>query len=1784
MMKHTRWLSWLLLVAMIASLGLTTAFADGPEPETPLDEQLTAAAESIAEEISTPAEPETAAEPEPAPAEAPAETEAPVVTEAPAVTDAPAETEAPVVTEAPAEPEVVADAILEQPESVTAVKGSTATFKVGVQGEVSYVRWQYSKDNGTKWTSLSTVTYGASETLRVIANNTRNGWMFRAVVYFADGSKLTSDGAKLTVVKPYISSQPKNVTTPLKTVATFHVGVEGAVSYVRWQYSKNNGQSWTNLSAAVYGISDTMSVTATKNRDGWMFRAIVYLMDGSKLTSDGAKLTLGVPQAEIETSFEAELNGVIVNVTTEDGAFDEPVALEVVPVTEGSDAYTEAENALASYGREYDGMIAIDIHFNSIATGKEVEPNSAVRVSLSFSGDELSAIPADAVDSLVLSHIADDGTVEVVAQAGMRSAALNVSDNGESVTALSADVSVGSMATAVNEMDVIVKEDAVASVAADFDVEVFSTFTVTWYYGYRQVTIHYGYLDGANGESGTFHEFPNAYAPSPTPTVRNGENEYLIYDFKDVEINGSKSDYVYYRTFYSGSADTTPAQGTTRIYPLIYNRQNNSNNPYYYRFSDGDDQNIANGSHIYVIYKAKAFTTGGTVPPPTGQTWPSDEDELPTFGKTSVDNKNGTNTISLSITAAENESTQKTKANVIIVFDNSGSMRSNMDGGAVSNPSVSSTTQAQNANTNSRLRIAYDAITGANDSFGATLFGNNPTGANASNYVVRMTYITFNTTAATWSGTWYYSNSTLKSAMGSITADGGTNWEQALNTANNIPVDSDAATFIVFVTDGEPTFRVSRGNYTDAQLESTYVDGQYYSDIQTGGNDVYYQQNGIFGNGGNDKAHGANLDFAGESVADIKEAGKDFWAVGISNDVESLQTLCTEGGFPTNQAIKATTSNAVAQALKDIAQNITTMLGFGGVQMTDGITDLSNTEMEVAGAEVDPTSFTYWRYGGSYGGTAAAPIPWTTRETDGCGPASYNEETGAVEWKMGTGFQLEDGVTYIVKFLVWPSQEAYNLVADLNNSIIRDADGNVTTYASPDAAFAALPQAQKDQLVKDETTGKYALKTNTDQVTATYVKTSETGGTVTVADDTPATATYVPGDQETMSLPTSTLNFEKIWHNVVDDRAASVVGYDEDDNPIYGATVLVTRYDKDNKAETFYSLDLRSDQDWKYENLFISVGNLSTSGNDVTIREQGYDYTITEPADYAYYWDLHAQVYHPMIINGTPTLLIKDDTATAQNVANGVYKIGNSFYRTAGTNENYLTATNDRRTNLNLTKALNGSAPEGTLFTFDAVVNLEGAKAPGADGYDANYDDVWFSVMSDTETETMAIGAVVTGEGLTAETRTVSGATYNAENNTYTYTYNGKTYTLPAADDGTGGLMYTGYYHIPSGRTATISIEAGWNVRFTNIPLDSTYTFTEQTTPGFDLADIEAEALTYDTEQKKMVPRTDYAATIDVEEHTISGSIDQSNNQVTATFTNQSMYFYVYHSASNTVERILMGDSRIVDGKFNMVDETGRNGTDTPNAAYYGGYYKAYTGAKMSDTEIVDAEYDENGWTEDTGATPYSIDIAKTDQWTFTYKADTNKAYSAKADLGTAMSPVPGTVYYLKEVPTEYLTPYAHFVYNTTGDKEITQSYLITDVDDNMYRGGGYGFKIESSDGETTYVNYTGATCSDFTLYHTKDTSAFVDKGTISEYYDEETVVTPDTVNSAISSEHGYLIVNDVSSLLEAGEEYVVTPFWKTPDRVVVYGTSYEVNTGDMTASANGISRKVDGEFKPYFE
>ena len=1088
-------------------------------------------------------------------------------------------------------------------------------------------------------------------------------------------------------------------------------------------------------------------------------------------------------EVEIPTHYEAERDGVLVVVDVPEDAFTEPVELSVTTFEKGDEDYADAEAALYQAGRTFDGMMAFDISFvnnNGEKVEPDISPEERISVSMSLGQDaltELSEAENADLGSLVISHITSDGVVDVADAGDDVEGFVDTTTETESVAvaekapvlrkAMSKKAAPvvletpASVAT-LEGVEVLVEEGpinvaeptekvVVTSLAASFEVDGFSTYTITW--GGRSYDIHYVDTNG------------NSLTPARTPEYSNSER-FLIYDIAGYE----------YESTHLGSLTGTA------INPYI----ENYNGDRIYRTTGGSWNYLRND--IYVVYKAKTAATQGGTPSVDGdETWPDEEDPArkPQFGKSSTNNGNGTNTISLSISGAEKPVEKSTPADVIVVFDISGSMSGNMNG-------------------QTRLARAKTAV----NTMANTLL-------NGENSDVRMALISFSTTAQTVPATGeVFTNSynTFSGRVNGLGASGGTNWEQALQLANRMPVREDAATFIVFVTDGNPTFRVSRGDVSDSDLD----EDMYYSNQ----NDIYtyYMNNSVFGDGNNDD-YSRNFNFAVTQVSAIKGANKNFYAIGISNDVTKVQNLTTEGGVAADHAFIASDSTAMENAFKSITESIKSALGFGDIQMTDGITALTNTEMKVM-QSVDPNSFKYYRYGGEnnkYGNGYANKSEWTTRASDGCEAAEYDSNDGAVHWDMGSAFQLEDGVTYVVEFTVWPSQAAYDLVADLNNG--------VRTYSS-------LTNEEKAQVVEvtaptATTTGTYALKTNTDEVSATYKKTTKQGEVVTISDSTPVATEYNVGYLQNMTLDSDFITVKKEWHNALDDRVVD------------GITLSVTK----DGAVYLDDLTLNQGNDWTSDEQYISAGVITkTSDGRYNVRETGHEYTVTEPASFSYYWDLTADVYRPMVIDGTLTMLIKTDNPEGTE-GTDYYVIGGSSYQVSDDTNPQLVAQNNRRSNLNLkklvtanTQAVDNVPDPDDVFTYTITVT------------DINGDDVWFGAQDEN-------GATVLIE------------TYSAN-------------VTPQVDADNNP---TGSYSVRSGAQFTISIKAGWNVRFFNLPTGTTYSIQETgMVDGYEFVKAETSAEVTNPDYAD-----DYQATPGaVSGNTVTGTIDQPNNIYSTEYTN----------------------------------------------------------------------------------------------------------------------------------------------------------------------------------------------------------------------------------------------------------------------------------------------------------
>lgn len=256
----------------------------------------------------------------------------------------------------------------------------------------------------------------------------------------------------------------------------------------------------------------------------------------------------------------------------------------------------------------------------------------------------------------------------------------------------------------------------------------------------------------------------------------------------------------------------------------------------------------------------------------------------------------------------------------------------------------------------------------------------------------------------------------FKSLVNGTVADGGTNWTDALNEANSrAEQDTSTPTYIVFLSDGKPTFSMRNG-----RLIGNGTETQSDTDIQ-----------GFI----DDAVHAAN---------NMPESVLGFYSIYTGADAKSsMDSFASRiNASQKGAAIDGSDSTALNNAFNSIVKTIQSSISYTNVKITDPNSDV--VEYVLPTGSDEPT-FTYTK-----GGEA-----WSDA------PAAHVVNGHQVEWDLGS-LTLEQNVTYSVSFEVKLTQEAYNAAAP--------ADG-VTAVPTVDTNKAAQ-LAYSTVITKDGVAGE----------------------------------------------------------------------------------------------------------------------------------------------------------------------------------------------------------------------------------------------------------------------------------------------------------------------------------------------------------------------------------------------------------------------------------------------------------------------------------------------------------------------------------------------------------------------------------------------------------------------------------------------------------------------------------------------------------------------------------------
>lgn len=478
-----------------------------------------------------------------------------------------------------------------------------------------------------------------------------------------------------------------------------------------------------------------------------------------------------------------------------------------------------ANKRAAALANREDTLALLDITILD-EEGNEVEPKAPVEVRIVMEEIPGDASGLDLKNTLQVEHYVEG------------------EDGLESEIVVSPDAAKGEIW--VTEEDVV---------TATFTTESFSFYTLAWNQhddyldlDVMRTVVYYGFMI-----SGKFREFGPMSWVKPHYAEENTTGGGALLDGKhhvyELNKNGWVTGVAAYSAYrfdkavvqqdgYNGGKrfeianerTYTKADGTQVTYngPVIIG---NETDGYTVLLKDGSTYKLGNADQIQVLYDSPygegmdynyAKTSTTDKPVHGGDTYGLNEDGdpeglgVPEHTKTLSENQSSgrnDNTYRLSLTATgrKKETKDNTKADIILITDYSGSMGKN--------PIINGT---YNTNGSGMLQQAVDEgllppLKELDERFGKG--------------TVEISHISFSTMAeiksqnvpATDFGIW---------AVGS----GATNYEDAFNKLSQIKTRADATTYVIFITDGNPTVRNSKGEINQWDGESWLYAHGYCSD------------------------------------------------------------------------------------------------------------------------------------------------------------------------------------------------------------------------------------------------------------------------------------------------------------------------------------------------------------------------------------------------------------------------------------------------------------------------------------------------------------------------------------------------------------------------------------------------------------------------------------------------------------------------------------------------------------------------------------------------------------------------------------------------------------------------------------------------------------------------------------------------------------------------------------------------------------------------------------------
>ena len=949
------------------------------------------------------------------------------------------------------------------------------------------------------------------------------------------------------------------------------------------------------------------------------------------------------------------------------------------------------------------------------------------------------------------------------------------------------------------------------------------------------------------------------------------------------------------------------------------------------------------------------------------------------------DNGDGTHQLSLDVTGENEKSVNK--ANVVVIFDTSGSMSAstgsgkyiyrynsvNYDSwntqfyGLVNGEYVELTRSYNDYNyyyrtgnnwiryrgqrytratvNETRFIAAQEAV----KSLAGALLANNILDDDDPNNddIVKMSLVTFATTAkdpTTPTNIYSTIESSINTTSISTGANGGTNWEAALEKAKtiNFGANREATTYYIFVSDGNPTFRLSshtgwrlNNNGTHHGSSTVANPDEYYYPSYNGANPSWqdnrsqYAGEGHRGSGSTDY-YNWNYTDAAKVAKEIVDGGAILYSIGTYGDVDKMEHLANYAYTgDVNTAPQGTyyydakDTDELNEALKEILAAIERS-GIGSVTINDGTTQSVTASTGVVSnlLSVDGDSFEYWL---TFPVTDSNKIKVNDTEVT----ITNNNGTYRLSWTEGEAEKHIDAAagskystdkdgnpTFVYK---WTGKnQLYNVdppAATLTNGTVnwtlsKEAVGVLLNNVKYTVTFDVWPSQTTYDYISDLDNGIIKYK-DLDPEIQKYLRPDGNGGYYLLTNTT-ATLTYDDSrdndparttefvNPEPVATAVTNVSIKKDWKNDLDKRSAtSIELYLTRDGEKYGLL---------NSKNEVLPFVLDKDHDWESV-VAISTGLISVerdSNNNITkatVREVGHDYSFEEKPSDAYYWDLVVDTRRPMVINkadGTTEviMLIKVTDSTEVRVDDEVDEIGSSNYLVKNGNEYFKICDEDGNNCAAYRVATGNEIGHITAINWRRS-NLNIVKVVEDNDYKegttfkfeltvidslskpTDVRDVWFSIVD--KDENLIKTAIVSGATKEVqelvENDHIKEIHVDEEAGTVSYKYDGKLYVVDFAGyNEEGNPTYYTYYYYAPSGTK-ITVDLEPTWNLRFINLPNGSTYT--------FTEIQTSGYEFVSSLSRQNTITSRVNDNTNKKYTVNGSINEYNTSYLVTYTNK---------------------------------------------------------------------------------------------------------------------------------------------------------------------------------------------------------------------------------------------------------------------------------------------------------